>query len=86
MFTIYGTDTCKYCKDAKNFLLERAEPFKYVRVEDNVEEFKENFPGVTSVPQILYDDKYWIEGGFEGMRNLWYSGPREFWFTPDKLY
>lgn len=83
MFEIYGQPNCSYCETAKNFLLERAEPFTYYDItkdEEALKRFKQLFPGVKKVPQIMYKDKYWI-GGSDDLRNLWYSGPREFWFN-----
>jgi len=54
-YEIYGTSTCKWCDEAKKLLTENGQKFKFHNIENpaHLAEFKELFPGRTSVPQIL---------------------------------
>ena len=59
MYTIYGTPTCGYCKEAME-LLDRNDLGYYYKdlTEGYIEEYKRLFPGKTSVPQITLDGHY----------------------------
>jgi len=68
---IYSTETCGYCKRAKDLLTEKGLLFEEVML-DNQEaltKFKDDCPGATTVPQILIDDEL-VEGGYTGLLKL----------------
>jgi glutaredoxin len=64
MITIYGTPTCTYCEQAKNVADSYDLKYEYVDLSegDNMKLFQEKFPGVRTVPQILWHDRH--VGGF----------------------
>ena len=81
-YEIYGTSTCKWCDEAKNLLRNRDLKFRFYNIEqpEHLAEFKELFPGKTSVPQILGwkegigPDGFWDEesthiGGYDDLFN-----------------
>lgn len=68
MIEIYGKHGCKWC-DAATELLESKgiEYKKYTLLEDiSVEEFREKFPGVSTVPYIIKDGN--VIGGFQALK------------------
>ena len=68
MITVYGKDNCGYCTKAKNLLESRSIPFTYLTVGEDIgiNEFKEQYPDVKSVPFILNNDL--IIGGFDNLQ------------------
>ena len=70
-FIIYATDTCQWCKQAKALLTERGLPYKYklLKTSKDIEEFQREFPGRTSVPQIITPDGRKI-GGYDSLLQL----------------
>lgn len=55
-FTVYSTKTCHWCKASQNLLTQQGHDYsvKFIDSDDAVlNEFKNTFPGLTSVPQIL---------------------------------
>ena len=71
MFTIYATDTCQWCKAAKALLEERGYKYKYkvLKTAADVTEFQKEFPGQTSVPQIITPEGRKI-GGYDALLQL----------------
>lgn len=68
---VYSTETCSYCKRAKDLLNEKGLLFEEVMLnnQEALTRFKDDCPGATSVPQILIDDEL-VEGGYEGLTKL----------------
>lgn len=68
---IYSTETCSYCRRAKDLLNEKGLLFEEIILDNQeaITKFKNDCPGVTSVPQILIDDKL-VDGGYEGLTKL----------------
>ena len=64
MITVYGKQSCGYCVKAKNLLESKKIPFTYLSLGEDVgiNEFKEQYPHVKTVPYILNND--FIIGGF----------------------
>ena len=72
MFTIYATETCTYCKQAKALLEERGLRYEYIILTpDNIEDFRVKSYNSKTVPQVFYDDgqhpERWI-GGFDKLK------------------
>ena len=59
MITIWGAPWCNYCEQAK----ELAEKYELNFVYNNVENMKEEFPNVVTIPQITSSHGY--IGGYE---------------------
>lgn len=68
MYTIYSTETCSYCRDAKNFLSAHELQFNEVKItsQETLQQLAEKL-GYTpkTVPQIWLDDKY--IGGYDDL-------------------
>lgn len=57
MFTIYSTETCTYCKQAKALLDRKGLAYTEVTLNaDNLDEFSKKTNGAKTVPQIFYHD------------------------------
>jgi glutaredoxin len=68
VLTMYGKNTCIYCKQAKKWLKTHGIKFTYI----NVDKHKDAFDflrhrGHTSVPQFYVGDKIAVEGGYLGL-------------------
>ena len=72
MFIIYGTSTCVWCDRAKEFLGERREDYSFRNIENPhyFENYKYDFPGAKTVPQIITPNGDKI-GGFDALENLY---------------
>jgi glutaredoxin len=57
--TVYSMAQCSYCVDAKLLLNEHNIDFEEVVLAEDmpVEDFMKMFPGVTSVPLVVMDEK-----------------------------
>ncbi len=68
---VYSTETCSYCKRAKDLLNEKGLLFEEIILDNQkaIAKFKDDCPGATSVPQILINDEL-IEGGYERLAKL----------------
>ena len=68
---VYSTETCSYCKRAKDLLNEKGLLFEEIILDNQeaIAKFKDDCPGATSVPQILIDDEL-VEDGYEGLAKL----------------
>ena len=57
---IYGTQNCSYCKQAKDVAESYDLPYEYIDLHegDNMNIFQKKFPGVRTVPQIVWYDKH----------------------------
>ena len=81
MFYIWGRPNCIWCERAKDFLLERAEPFHYMELTaDNIDAFNMWVgPNVRTVPQIFWNHR--LVGGYDDMKRMWYTVPKELFNT-----
>lgn len=71
-WVVYATDTCSWCKRAKEFLTERGESIEYVLLNgDTLPRFKADFPTAASVPQIITPEGRKI-GGFDNLVALFH--------------
>jgi glutaredoxin 1 len=68
MITVYGKHGCGYCVKSKNLLESKKIPFTYLNVGEDIgiNEFREHYPDIKSVPFILNDDI--VIGGFEHLQ------------------
>ena len=68
---IYSTPTCGYCRRAKELLTNKGLDFEEVMLDnqDAITRFKEDCPGLASVPQIIIDGEL-VDGGYQGLIKL----------------
>ena len=72
LYEIYGTDSCNYCRKAKQLLLQHDKAFEFIDVsesEDITAAFFNRFPGVSKVPQIVLGEEH-IGGYMELEKSL----------------
>lgn len=71
MLTIYSKTVCPYCVQAKNYLKSKNINFKEVNIEDDndARQFVQA-QGHRSVPQIYYQGKLFVEGGWQGLSKM----------------
>ncbi len=73
--TIYTTQTCPYCRRAKELLTKKNLAFTEISVDGDGEarmKMMERANGRTSVPQIFFDDMH--IGGCDDLYDLHYDG------------
>jgi len=61
MIVIYGRDSCIFCEKAKKLCQDYNLRYEYLDVMSRpelIEEFKQKFPGVRTVPQIVWDGRH----------------------------
>ena len=65
---MYTTSTCPFCIGAKSWLTERGHAFQEVSLNDATArtKFKEDHPGLNTVPQIFVDGE--LLGGFRELQ------------------
>ena len=71
MITIYSKAQCPFCVQAKNLL--ESKGFRYNEVRIDLDEEAKRFvlsQGHRTVPQLYYNGKLFVEGGFEGLKKL----------------
>ena len=71
MITVYTKDFCPYCDGAKAYLKKIGEEYKEVNI-TNDETLREwmKTQGHKTVPQLYYNDKLLVEGGYTGLTQL----------------
>ena len=69
MITLYTKDNCQYCDGAKALLKSMNE--EYVEMDATIEENRDFLVanGHRSVPQIYFEGKLLVEGGYTGLKN-----------------
>ena len=62
--TIYTNETCPYCKEIKEKLIEKKLEFENKLTKDYIDEYQEivNLTGIPSIPIIKYMEEYFIPG------------------------
>lgn len=78
MLTVYSKTVCPYCVNAKNYLKSKNIPFTEINIEDDTQarEFIQS-QGHRTVPQIYFEGKLFVEGGFQGLSKLSEAAIRE---------
>lgn len=69
--TIYSKTVCPYCDMAKNYLKSKNISFREINIENDTDarEFITN-QGHRTVPQIYYNGKLLVEGGWTGLSKM----------------
>jgi len=77
MITLYTKDNCPYCDGAKQRLKSWNEEYNEVDInEDGVRNWLKS-EGHKTVPQIYYNNKLLVEGGYTGLSKLSYNELQE---------
>ena len=68
MIEVYGRTNCNWCVAAKQILNEKGINYRYINVGEDIgiDEVKELFPGVRTVPIVAVDGKR--IGGYEELK------------------
>ena len=71
MLTIYSKTVCPYCVQAKNYLQAKNINFREINIEQDTEarEFITS-QGLRTVPQIFFNGKIFVEGGWTGLSKM----------------
>jgi glutaredoxin 3 len=71
MLTVYSKNNCPFCDQAKNFLKNKNINFTSINIEQDpvAREFVMN-AGHRTVPQIYFDGKLFVEGGWQGLSKM----------------
>ena len=71
MLTIYSKTVCPYCVQTKNFLQAKNINFREINIEQDTEarEFITS-QGLRTVPQIFFNGKIFVEGGWTGLSKM----------------
>jgi glutaredoxin len=71
MLTVYSKATCPFCTQAKALLELRGVAYTEVRIDENAlaKEFILS-QGHRTVPQIYKDGALFVQGGFQGLKQL----------------
>jgi len=74
MYTVYTSENCPYCFQAKNLLISKGLEYTEINVhQDPAAHAKMTELGLRSVPQIFLDGRL-ISGGYQGLRNHLLTG------------
>ena len=77
MITLYTKDNCPYCDGAKALLKSWNEEYIEIDInEEGVRDFLVN-NGYKTVPQIYFEGKLLVEGGYTGLKNTGYQQLQE---------
>lgn len=78
MITIYSKNNCPFCVNAKNFLQAKHIAFEEILIDqdDQARQFVLS-KGHRAVPQIYYQGKLFVEGGFKGLSKMTEADIRE---------
>ena len=71
MLTIYSKTVCPYCVQTKNFLQAKNINFRDINIEQDADarEFITS-QGLRTVPQIFFNGKIFVEGGWTGLSKM----------------
>ena len=60
MVTIWGRPSCSFCERAKSLCDQHDLKYDYITIDgpEKLQELQEQVPGVRTVPQIFWNDKY----------------------------
>jgi glutaredoxin len=77
MITLYTKDNCPYCDSAKQLLKSWNEDYEEIDINEyGVRDWLVN-EGHKTVPQIYYNSKLLVEGGYTGLSKLSYNELQE---------
>ena len=78
MLTVYSKTVCPFCVNAKNYLKSKHIPFEEINIEkdEQARQFIQE-KGHRTVPQIYFEGKLFVEGGFQGLSKLTQADIRE---------
>jgi glutaredoxin len=78
MLTVYSKTVCPFCVNAKNYLKSKDIPFEEINIEkdEQARQFIQE-KGHRTVPQIYFEGKLFVEGGFQGLSKLTRTDIRE---------
>ena len=69
--TVYSKTVCPYCVQAKNYLKNNKIEFDEINIEDTPDACEYIMKsGHRTVPQIYYNGKLFVEGGWQGLSKL----------------
>lgn len=76
MLTVYSKTVCPYCVNAKNYLKNNDIPYAEINIESDADarEFIMS-EGHRTVPQIYFQGKVFVPGGWQGLSKM----------TPDQI-
>ena len=76
--TVYSKTVCPFCVNAKNYLKSKHIPFEEINIEED-EQARQFIleKGHRTVPQIYFEGKLFVEGGFQGLSKLTQTEIRE---------
>ena len=77
MITLYTKDNCPYCDGAKHLLNSWGEEYTEVDINDEGVRDWLVAEGHKTVPQIYYNSKLLVEGGYTGLSKLSYEQLQE---------
>ena len=71
LLTVYSKKHCTFCDQAKALLKRKDIPFEEIKIDEN-EQAREFITeqGHRTVPQIYFQGKLFVEGGFQGLSKL----------------
>ena len=71
MLTIYSKNNCGYCIQAKNYLQNRDIPFEEINIEEDSDAMQFILSeGHRTMPQIYKDNKVFVDGGYQGLKEM----------------
>jgi glutaredoxin 3 len=73
MLTVYSKNRCPYCDQAKALLKNKGIKFEEIRIDEMCNAGAREFiteQGHRTVPQIYFQGKLFVEGGFQGLSKL----------------
>ena len=78
MITLYTKDHCPYCDSAKTLLKSLNEEYVEINImnNENARDYLIN-QGYKTVPQIYFEGKLLVEGGYTGLSKLSYEELQE---------
>jgi len=69
--TVYSKTVCPYCVQAKNYLKNNKIEFEEINIEDTPQAREYIMKaGHRTVPQIYYNGKLFVDGGWQGLSKL----------------
>ena len=71
MITVYSKNNCPFCQQAKNLLTRKGIQYEEVNIDLDAEAKRFIMSaGHRTVPQIYFEGKLFVEGGFQGLSKL----------------
>jgi glutaredoxin 3 len=73
LLTVYSKNRCPYCDQAKALLKNKGIKFEEIRIDEMCNAGAREFiteQGHRTVPQIYFQGKLFVEGGFQGLSKL----------------